>query len=113
MTHPFTIAGERRRAKYGNKPTEVDGVRFASKREAGRYQELKLLERAGHISALRLQPTFPLDVNGIPVCRYRADFEYVENGRRVVEDSKGYATPEYKIKRALMLACHGVEVRET
>src|SRR5512146_2768851 len=103
MTHPFTIAGERRRSKYGNKPTEVDGVRFASKREAARYSELKLLERAGQISALRLQPAFPLDVNGVPITRYVADFSYVENGKRVVEDVKGYRTKEYQMKAKLML----------
>lgn len=107
------ILAETRRSKYGNKPTEVDGIRFASKREAHRYTELKLLERAGKISALRLQPAFPLDVNGVPVCHYRADFAYVENGRRVVEDSKGYRTDVYKIKRALMKAIHGVEIVET
>jgi hypothetical protein len=109
---PRQIMAETRRFKYGNKPTEVDGIRFASKREAARYSELKLLERAGKISALRLQPAFPLDVNGVPVCLYRADFAYVENGRHAVEDSKGFRTDVYKIKRALMKAVHGIDVVE-
>lgn len=99
--------------KYRNTPMVVDGIRFDSKREATRWSNLRLLERAGQIADLKRQVTFPLDVNGHAVTRYRADFTYVENGKTVVEDSKGFQTPEYKIKRALMKAVHGVEIVES
>lgn len=99
--------------KYGAKPTVVDGVRFPSQKEARRWGELKLLERAGEIRDLRRQVRFALDVNGIPVCHYIADFVYFENHARVVEDAKGFPTPEYRLKAKLMRAVHGVEIRET
>lgn len=101
-----------RKNKYGNTPTTVDGVRFASLREARRYGELKVMERCGLISGLELQPPFDLAVNGVHVCRYVADFAYVEKGERVVEDAKGMPTPEYRLKRKLLLAVHGIAVRE-
>ena len=58
-------------SKYGNRKTEVDGIVFDSKKEAERYRDLKLLERAGDIRELVLQPSFVLNVNGIKVCRDR------------------------------------------
>ena len=101
--------------KYGNKPTVLDGIRFASKREAARHGELRLLEKAGEISDLQLQTRFKLDVNGIVVCTYVADFTYAEKGRkfRVVEDCKGARTPLYKLKAKLMLAVFKITIRET
>ncbi len=85
--------------KFKAKPTVVDGIRFASKAEARRYGNLKLLERAGKIEGLKLQPKFPLTgVNGGSIGRYTADFEYTELGDncaplgRVVEDVKSTAT---------------------
>jgi hypothetical protein len=57
--------------------------------------------------------SFRLIVGGVLVCRYRADFVYVESGARVVEDVKGFRTVVYKLKRRLMLACHGIEIKET
>jgi hypothetical protein len=103
----------RRRNKYRNEPVVVDGIRFASKREARRYGELRLLERAGEITNLELQPRFGITVNGVRVCDYVADFVYVlRNGQKVVEDAKGFRTPEYKLKRRLMKAIHNVEVAE-
>lgn len=62
---------------------------------------------------MQRQVRFPLEVNGVLVCHYVADFVYVEAGRRVVEDAKGFRTPIYKLKRRLMLALHNVEIRET
>ena len=91
-------------SKYCAKPTIVDGIRFASKAESRRYCELKNLERAGVISALTLQPKFPLEVKGVKVCTYIGDFSYVENGKLVIEDVKGVKTDAYKIKRKLLLA---------
>jgi hypothetical protein len=101
--------------KFKNIPTEVDGIAFASKKEARRYGELKLLERAGRIFDLKVHPSFPLDVNGHPVCRYVGDFAYTENGARVVEDVKSPITrkhPVYRIKAKLFAAIHGFPVRE-
>lgn len=104
--------------KHGNVRVEVDGIKFASKREAKRYQALKLLERGGRVRNLRLQVTYRLEVNGVLICRYRADFVYeelVEGGRwaEVVDDSKGYPNEVYPLKKKLMLACYGIAIRES
>lgn len=96
--------------KYRNIPTEIDGIRFDSEREGRRYGELKLLERAGRISELRVHPAFPLDVNGYPICRYEADFSYERGGVRITEDVKGVETEAFKIKRKLMRAIHGIDI---
>lgn len=102
--------------KYGNIATEIDGTTFASRKEARRYGELKLLEHAGEITGLKLHPAFPLDVNGKPVCRYEGDFEYrTKGGERVVEDVKSEATRKnraYRIKNKLFAALLGFEIRE-
>lgn len=86
-----------RYSKYGAKRTEIDGIVFASMAESRRYLELKLLVRAGEIENLELQPVFNL-VAGI---RYVADFGYMEKGKRVIEDVKGFKTKEFKIKEKL------------
>lgn len=104
--------------KYGAQKTEVDGILFDSKAEARHYQKLKLLERAGRISDLKLQVPFDLiprqKLGGRthPAVRYKADFTYVEDGRYVVEDVKGMITPVYRLKRRLMLEKYGIEVQE-
>lgn len=100
--------------KFGAVRTIVDGKSFASKREARRYQELELLQRAGKIQNLATQISYPLKVNGVLICRYIADFKYLDldTGANVVEDSKGYATPEYKLKKKLMKAVHEIDIRE-
>lgn len=106
------------RHKFGNIKTTVDGIEFASKREARRYQELRLLERAGEIADLQLQPKFPLEVNGQKIGSYIADFSYHPTFRGatmaqlVVEDAKGVRTPVYNIKKKLVRALHGVDVVE-
>lgn len=100
-------------AKYSNEKVVVDGIKFDSKREAARYQELKLMEQAKVIKGLVLQPRFRIEIGGVEVryasgrqVVYVADFEYWDNERktRVVEDAKGMPTPLYKLKRALMAA---------
>ena len=101
------------RSKYRNKPTVIDGRRFASKREARRYVALKLLERAGEISSLSCQVRYPLTVNGLTVCSYVADFVYRDRAGQVVEDSKGYRTPMYRLKKLLMYAVHKIKILET
>ena len=106
-------------AKYRNSKTVVDGMTFDSKKEALRYRELRLLERAGKISGLQCQVKFELlpaqrqggKVVERPV-RYIADFVYTENGTQVVEDAKGVRTMDFIIKRKLMLYKHGIRVRE-
>ena len=105
--------------KYGNKKTVINGITFDSKREARRYEELRLLEMGGVISDLKLQEKFILvpaqRIDGKVVERelsYKADFSYIENGKKVVEDAKGYRTDKYRIKRKLMLWVHGVRIRE-
>ena len=106
---------DQRRTKYGNKPTVVAGEQFDSGKEAARYEVLLLLERAGKITQLRHHVRYPLEVNGIAICEYEADFVYVdEHGMRRVEDVKSVATRTtlYKLKRRLMAAIHGITVEE-
>lgn len=110
-------------AKYGNHPTIIDGHRFDSKKEARRYQELRYLEQKGVIENLALQVAFELapsvrfedEKRAKPALKYVADFVYSEGGRRIVEDVKSGATAKaaaYRIKRHLMKAVHGIEVKE-
>ena len=108
-----------RRSKYGVRTDKagkeartVDNVCFHSKKEATRYTELKLAQTVGMISDLELQPSFDLKVNGILICRYKADFRYRQDRQQVVEDAKGFKTPEYKLKKKLMLAIHNIEIQE-
>jgi hypothetical protein len=98
--------------KYGAIKTEVGSFVFASKREAHRYSELKLAERSGDISGLELQPKFPLIVNGIKVATYIADFRYIEGGEVVIEDSKGFRTAIYRLKKKIVEAQYGIEIIE-
>ncbi len=102
-----------RPAKYRNTPTEVDGFRFASKKEAKRYGELVLLERAGEIVDLRLQPRYPLKVNDILVGTYVGDFTYRDKDAWVTEDAKGMQTPVFKLKAKLFEALYGREIKLT
>lgn len=123
--------------KYGNKKVVIDGEVFDSKREALRYRELQLLLRCGLISNLKRQVVYEL----IPVQRekstrvyskgrkkgqpipgkviekavtYIADFTYIDTatGKTIVEDSKGYHTKEYILKRKMMLYFHGIKIQE-
>lgn len=103
-----------RQSKYHAVRTEVDGVTFASKREAARYAELKMLERCGAIHGLKLQPRFDVVIFGEKVCSYVADFQYFDNtsSRLVTEDVKGMKTPVYRLKKKLMKAVYGIEIAE-
>ncbi|WP_321829763.1 DUF1064 domain-containing protein [Thalassovita sp.] len=105
--------GDRRRVR-GTERTTVDGITFASKREAKRFSELRLLERAGQIRDLRCQVPFDLQGGAGPVMtkgggkvrRYLADFVYfdVALGVEVIEDAKGHDTDVSELKRAIMAA---------
>lgn len=92
------------KSKYSARKTAVDGIVFDSAKEARRYCELKLLERAGEISDLQMQVKFELipKQDGESAVNYKADFVYTEkDGARIVEDVKGFRTKEYIIKRKL------------
>lgn len=104
--------GGRKPSKFGNVKTELKGLKFDSKREANRWTELRMEEVMGAVNNLQRQITYPLVVNGQHICDYRADFVYERNGL-VVEDAKGFKTPEYRLKAKLMLALHGITVLET
>ena len=106
-------------SKYRNRITWVGGIRFASEKEANRYSELKLLERAGEISGLHLQPGFVLQpgfsFNGhrIRAIKYIADFSYLENGEIIIEDVKGKQTDMFKLKCKMMKYVHDIDLRLT
>lgn len=128
-----------KRSKYGAEATTVDDIRFDSKREAARYNVLKIRMKAGDIRRLKLQPRYALcaliiehgDVRDInagcnsarrhPIAEYIADFEYEESDRGyggitwtlVVEDCKGAKTDIYKLKKRWFQAQYGVTIRET
>ena len=99
--------------KYRAIRTMVDGITFDSKREANRYSKLKMMEKAGIINSLKLQPEFKCQINGKKICTYKADFEYLmvdeegpdgQIGYYIVEDVKGFKTPVYKLKKKLVEA---------
>jgi hypothetical protein len=116
--------------KYHNKKITRNGVTFDSKKEARRYGELLLLERAGVITDLQRQVEFELiptqreaDTIGVRggvkkgkvielAVKYVADFVYKENDKTIVEDTKGFKTKDYIIKRKLMLYVHGIRIKE-
>lgn len=100
-----------------NKYRNVKTNGYASKKEATRAQELKLLQLAGQITGLQEQIKFVLipKQEGERECSYRCDFQYFEGPKKtlIVEDCKGMRTPSYRIKRKLMLHMHGIRIRET
>lgn len=103
-----------RKSKFGAQKTTVDGIEFDSKAEARRWQQLRLLERSGHIKNLERQVRYDLEVNGERIGFYKADFRYWDNAKseQVVEDVKGVRTPVFAIKAKLMKALHRVEIVE-
>lgn len=110
-----------RHNKYRNEKVTMGGITFDSRKEANRYFELKMLERAGEINKLKCQVKFVLipsqKLDGKVVereCSYVADFIYLDakTGELVVEDTKGFRTRDYIIKRKLMLYRHGIRIKE-
>lgn len=121
------------RNKYHNKKINVNGITYDSKKEYRRHQELSLLERVGTIQDLERQVKYVL----IPAqyetyarygkkgqrikdgrrllekeCSYIADFVYIEDGKPVIEDAKGFKTKDYIIKRKMMLHFYGIRIKE-
>lgn len=152
MTKPTTMTIEEWRArtakpakaaKYRNRKVEIDGFRFDSVHEGRAYSTLKLREKAGEIRDLKLQPVYPLIVQGVKVCDYVGDFEYQEKAPdrsnwtvkpardpfevweapsctgpeprwiTVTEDAKGVRTKDYRIKAKLFAILYGRTIRET
>ena len=123
------------RSKYKAKKVTVNGITYASQKEYRRFCELRLLERAGKVTDLQYQVKFVLIPtqyerferysaktrkrlkDGIRTAEqevsYIADFVYTQDGKQVVEDSKGFRTADYIIKRKLMLHVHGIKIKET
>ena len=118
-------------AKYRSKKVVLaDGQEFDSRKEYRRWLDLCLLEKAGVISDLQRQVVYRLipaqrepDIigprGGVKPGRtlekavtYTADFVYTRDGKTVVEDTKGYRTEAYIIKRKLMLYIHGIRIQE-
>lgn len=100
--------------KYHNTKVRAGDEVFDSRHEYNRWCELRLLERAGQITDLKRQVRFELvpKQEGERPVYYVADFVYIRDGQKVVEDAKGFKTPEYIIKRKLMLFRHQIRVNE-
>lgn len=115
----------KKQSKYHARKTTVNGMVFDSRKEGRRYQELLLLQKAGKISDLKCQVSFPLlpsqrykdPVTGKwrteRACKYVADYTYIEDGKLIVEDVKGMKTKEYILKRKMLLYFTGIRIRET
>ena len=102
-------------SKYKAVKTIVDGMKFDSKKEAKRYQELKLLEQSNEIKELQLQVPFILiDKSEYGrVIKYIADFVYIRDGKKVVEDCKGFRTDVYRLKKRLFEEKYKTEIFES
>lgn len=113
----------RKKSKYGNSSAIVDDLKFDSRKEARRYRELKILEQKGEIQDLQTQYAFVLaesvkfsnEPRRKPAVKYLADFVYIKDGQKIVEDVKSEATKKlavYRMKKHLMKSVHGIEVVE-
>ena len=107
-------------SKYGSHKTYYKGISFDSKKEADRYSELCILQKAGIISDLQRQVKFtllPAQYEGkkciFKATNYYADFVYWQDGRMVVEDVKGFKTKEYQLKKKMMYYFHHIKIKET
>lgn len=121
MTMSFPSKYRYGKSKFFSERVTTDAGTFDSMREARRFYELQLLERAGEISDLKRQVAFELipaqrDEGGKLLersVRYIADFTYTDkDGSYVVEDAKGFRTETYILKKKMMLFFHGIRIRE-
>ena len=109
---------KQKKSKYRANKTLEDGIMFDSKHESERYKELKILESAGKIENLKLQvpfelqPAFEFDGEKRKPIKYIADFVYTENGKMVVEDSKGCINVVYKLKRKMFEYKYKMKIKE-
>ena len=114
--HISEITGtKKRRRKFGNKPIQIGTDKFDSRKEARRWRELLIMQRARLISDLKRQVRYKIEVNGLHVCTYVADFTYKLGSQTIVEDAKSPITRThavYRLKAKLMKACHGISIRE-
>jgi len=100
------------RSKYGAVKTEVDGIKFDSKREANVYRQLKLMEKAGVIKGFERQKVYKFEGNGARIT-YRADFVITfADGHEEVWDAKGYPNDTYPLKKKLMKIFYNIDVLE-
>ena len=97
------------KSKYKNIPTIVDGIRFDSKKEAKRYQELLMLQRVGEVREFKRQKSYKLAGRYRYVCDF---FVKWSNGDEKVEDVKGFKTPVYKLKKAWMKDKYNIDIVE-
>jgi len=109
----------KRANKYNAKKVVIEGHTFDSQKEGRRYNELRLLERAGEIRNLELKPVFPIVINGKKVkmkngrvAKYTADFSYFEGEERVVEEVKGFRVRDYPLRCAVVEAIYNIKIRE-
>ena len=112
----YTIFKE---SKYHNKICEYDNMTFSSIKERNYYIKLKMMQKNGKIKELKCQTpfvlieTFKLEDKTYRQTKYIADFTYIdENGNYHVVDTKGFRTPEYKLKKKLMAWKYGIEIEE-
>lgn len=119
LSKVYPISETMKQSKYNNKKIYVDGIKFDSMKEAKRYRELKLLEKAGEIFDLSLQVPYvlqdPYILNGRAVrsIKYVADFVYYDkDGKNHVEDVKGIKTDVYKLKKKMLGYKYGIEIEE-
>jgi hypothetical protein len=103
--------------KYHNVKKIVDGIVFDSTKEAHRYRELVILQKAGAITALEVQPRYELIAsNGEIIGHFTGDFRYLDakTGTIVVEDVKAppSRTTAYQLRKRLVRACHGITITE-
>lgn len=105
---------EAKKSKFRNTKTEVNGIKFDSKKEAEYYKKLLILLKAGEIGFLELQVPYELNEGGSHSLKYVADFVWTDShtGERVVCDVKGFRTVEYRKKRRLMLKIHNIKIKE-
>jgi len=98
--------------KYKNEKTTINNITFDSKLEARHYSQLILLERAGEIDLLELQPRYDLIINDVKMGFYKADFRFfdLKDKKQRVVDSKGMDTALSKLKRKMVKAIYGVDV---
>lgn len=108
-----TMIGVKKKSKYRNTKTEVDGIKFDSKKEAEYYKKLKLLRKVGEIGFIERQVAYELNPGGTYSLKYLADFRYTDKKGVVhVVDVKGFLTPEYRKKKKLMKKVHNIKIKE-